>query len=283
MKIITWNTQWFKGLDDVVDVSRIVRDAREMADFDVLCLQEVASHYPSLTLDTDADQPACLQSLLPGFQVFFGAAIDELSPCGNVRQRFGNLIATRLPALQLQHIPLPYPNPLSETPGLSMPRMVSACTVKAPWGPVRVMTTHLEYYSQAIRHEQARALRALHGQFNELAMRPPRSEAQGPYQAKPHTTDAILCGDFNFESDSPEYASMIGAGAHPLIHAWDCLHPGKAYPATFRLYDRTYGPEPVACDFFFVSESLSHRVSRLAVNQDTKVSDHQPVLLELID
>jgi endonuclease/exonuclease/phosphatase family metal-dependent hydrolase len=145
------------------------------------------------------------------------------------------------------------------------------------------MTTHLEYYSQAIRHEQARALRALHGQYNELAMRPPRSEAAGPYQLKPHTSDAILCGDFNFESDSPEYASVVGAGAHPLIQAWECLHPGKTYPATFRLYDRTYGPEPVACDFFFVSESLSRRVSRVAVNQDTKVSDHQPVLLELKD
>ena len=164
-----------------------------------------------------------------------------------------------------------------------MPRMVTVCTVKAPWGPVRIMTTHLEYYSQAIRHEQARALRALHRQFNELALRPPRAELQGPYQAKPYTTDAILCGDFNFESDSPEYASTVEPGSHPWIHTWDCLHPGKSYPATFRLYDRTYGPEPVACDFFFVSESLSHRVTRVAVNQDTKVSDHQPVLLELSD
>ncbi len=281
MKVITWNTQWFKGLDDVVDVSRIVRDAREMADFDVLCLQEVADHYPSLTQGTDLDQPAKLQSLLPGFQVFYGAAIDELSSCGTYRQRFGNLIATRLPALQVQHVPLPYPSPADEVPGLSMPRMVSVCTVKAPWGPVRVMTTHLEYYSQKIRHEQTRALHALHGQFSQLAVRPPRTEAQGPYQAKPHTLDALLCGDFNFEPDSPEYATMVASGSHALIQAWECLHPGKTYPATFRLYDRTYGPEPVACDFFFVSETLAKRVSRMAVNQDTKVSDHQPVLIEL--
>ena len=63
--------------------------------------------------------------------------------------------------------------------------------------------------------------------------------------------------------------------------AWNQLNGSAAHPSTFRLYDRTYGPEPVGCDFFFVSESLKHRVQRFAVNQETKVSDHQPVLLEL--
>ena len=49
MKLITWNVQWFCGLDDVVSVERVVDEARAMADFDVLCLQEVAIDYPRLT------------------------------------------------------------------------------------------------------------------------------------------------------------------------------------------------------------------------------------------
>ena len=48
MKLITWNVQWFCGLDVVVSVERVVGEARAMADFDVLCLQEVAVIYQQL-------------------------------------------------------------------------------------------------------------------------------------------------------------------------------------------------------------------------------------------
>ncbi|MEO6625677.1 MAG: endonuclease, partial [Burkholderiaceae bacterium] len=69
MRLITWNVQWFCGLDDVVSVERIVDEARGMADFDVLCLQEVADNYPGLTGDAGFDQVARLRALLPGFEV----------------------------------------------------------------------------------------------------------------------------------------------------------------------------------------------------------------------
>jgi len=286
MKIISWNTQWFKGLDEVVDIARIVRVAREMADFDAICLQEVAVNYPTLTGGTPADQPAALAQHLPGFQVFFAPAIDEFSPDGGMRQQFGNLIATRLPVRQVQQVALPYPNPAREAGEggalPSMQRVLAVCTVQAPWGPVRLMTTHLEYYSLPMRHAQAVALRDWHLQACDLALRPPKAEAGTPYQLKPHTLDALLCGDFNFERDSSEHGAVIAqAPANGLVDSWDVLHPEEPFPATFRIYDRTYGPEPVGCDFFFVSESLVPRVRRFAVNQATKASDHQPVLIEL--
>ena len=72
---------------------------------------------------------------------------------GRQRQRFGNLIATRLPVLQLQHHPLPYPADASVP---SMPRMCTVATVRDPaLGAVRVMTTHLEFYSKRQRMAQA--------------------------------------------------------------------------------------------------------------------------------
>jgi endonuclease/exonuclease/phosphatase family metal-dependent hydrolase len=46
MKLITWNVQWCRGCDGRVDPSRIVEHARALADFDVLCLQEVAHNFP---------------------------------------------------------------------------------------------------------------------------------------------------------------------------------------------------------------------------------------------
>ena len=48
MKLVTWNVQWFCGLDDVISMERVLREARAMADFDVLYLQEVADNYPLL-------------------------------------------------------------------------------------------------------------------------------------------------------------------------------------------------------------------------------------------
>ena len=282
MKILSYNVQWFKGLDGVVDIARVLAVAREMADFDALCMQEVSVHYSALTGASEPDQPALVKKLLPGFDVVFSPAIDELSPCGSKRQQFGNLIATRLPLRQIQHVPLPYPNPALQSPTPSMQRIALVCTVQAPWGPVRLITSHLEYYNQTMRHAQTRALRELHLQGCALAAQPPKTELGTPYQPKPHTTDTVICGDFNFEEDSPEHASMIETDALSSLHnSFQVLHRGGRYPATFRLYDRSYGPEPVGCDFFFVSDSLLPRVKRFAVNQLTQASDHQPVLLEL--
>ncbi len=285
MQLITWNTQWCCGLDGVVSPQRIVQQARALADFDVLCLQEIAVHYPALAGNAGHDQVALLRDLLPGYQVFFGAAVDEWGP-GGLRQRFGNLIATRLPMLQLQHYPLPYP---ADAGVSSMPRMCTVATVRDPaLGAVRVMTTHLEYYSRRQRMAQARALRALHGQACAQAAAPPEACNDGsPFQTKAHTPHAVLCGDFNFEPHEPEHAAICapdvaneGDEAAPGSRLWDSwrlLHGNAPQPPTFRLYDRTYGPEPISCDFVFVSDSLKGRVQRLVVDAATQASDHQPV------
>jgi endonuclease/exonuclease/phosphatase family metal-dependent hydrolase len=127
MKLITWNVQWCRGVDGTVDPARIVEHARSLADFDVLCLQEVAQGFDGLP-GTPGDQPAQLTALLPGFQCFFGAAVDEFQPDGR-RQRFGNLVATRLPVARVQHHALPWP---ADGGVPSMPRMCTVVTVLSP-------------------------------------------------------------------------------------------------------------------------------------------------------
>ncbi|RYX92068.1 MAG: endonuclease [Comamonadaceae bacterium] len=288
MKLVTWNTQWCCGNDGVVSPQRIVDGARAMADFDVLCLQEIAVNYPELEGNASHDQPALLRELLPGFQLFFGAAVDEWNPqmpqVG--RQQFGNLIATRLPVVHVQHHPLPYP-PDGGT--RSMPRMCTVVTLLDPQlGPVRVMTTHLEFYSKPQRIAQARGLRDLHLQYTGHALAQPEPSDDGsPFQSKVHTHQTILCGDFNLEAHEPEYAELTawpGAGLTDgaLHDAWRALHGGGVQqPPTFRLHDRRYGPVPIICDFVFVSESLKTHVKRMEIDGETQVSDHQPVLVEL--
>ena len=281
MKLVTWNVQWFCGLDDVISMERVLREARAMADFDVLCLQEVADNYSALTGNAGYDQAARLGDLLPGFEVSFGAAVDELGRSGQ-RQRFGNLVATRLPVAQVQHYPLPYP---ADGAVRSMPRICTSVTVVTPQGPIRIMTTHLEFYSTRQRMAQAQALLEIHAQACGQAANPPLDDETGaPFQNKLHTASAILCGDFNFEIANAEYALLQGAAAPDttrLSDAWTVLHGDAPHDPTFRLFDRRYGPVPITCDFMFVSEDLAPRVQRVEVNTQTRASDHQPVLLEL--
>jgi endonuclease/exonuclease/phosphatase family metal-dependent hydrolase len=274
MNLVTWNTQWCCGLDGVVSVERIVAGARAMADFDVLCLQEIASGYDAMP-GRPGDQPAQLQALLPDFQLFFGAAVDEFDRDGR-RQRFGNLIATRLPVARVQHHPLPWP----ADPGTSsMPRMCTVVTLSTPeLGPLRVMTTHLEYYSATQRKAQALALCTLHAEACEQAAAPPKPEYDGsPFQPKLHTQEAILCGDFNMAASDPAHAAI----RERLRDAWPLVHGDTPHAPTFRLFDDTYGPDPVTYDFVFVSGGLAPRVRRAEVDLATQASDHQPVLVEL--
>jgi endonuclease/exonuclease/phosphatase family metal-dependent hydrolase len=128
-------------------------------------------------------------ALLPGFEVCFGAAVDELADDGSGRQRFGNvMVATRLPVLQVQHHALPWP-PTTACPAcLGWP--VSA-TLRAPWGtPLRVTTTHLEYYSQPARLAQAQALLRCTPRPRRRRAPPLAEHPVGPFRAKPHTADA---------------------------------------------------------------------------------------------
>lgn len=280
MKLVTWNAQWCCGLDDVVSPERIVDGARAMGDFDVLCLQEIAQGFDEI-VGAPGDQPAQLQALLPGFQVFFGAAVDDFT-AGGKRQRFGNLIATRLPVAHVQHHALPWP---SDAGVRSMPRMCTVVTVRDPvLGAVRVMTTHLEYYSKVQRMAQARALRALHAEACAMADAPPLIDTadKSAFGAKLHTTQAILCGDFNLEPHEPEHAVIREPfGARRLHDAWQQVHGAAPHQPTFRLFDRRYGPEPVACDFVFVSDELAPRLRQFTVDGQTQASDHQPVFVEL--
>jgi endonuclease/exonuclease/phosphatase family metal-dependent hydrolase len=281
MNLVTWNTQWCCGLDGAVSPQRIVDGARALADFDVLCLQEIAQGYERMQ-GAPGDQPAQIAALLPGYQCFFGAAVDEFQRDGK-RQRFGNLIATRLPVARVLHQALPWP---ADRGVKSMPRMVTVVTVIDPAiGPLRVMTTHLEYYSASQRLAQAQALRALHDEHCAMAAAPPQESDDGsPFQTKVHTPHAVLCGDFNAVASDSAVGAITASpshAAHAFRDAWPLAHGKQPHAPTFRVFDRTYGPEPMACDFVFVSAGLAPRVRRVEVDLQTRASDHQPVALVL--
>lgn len=284
MKLITWNIQWARGIDLEVDPARIARSAREIADFDVLCLQEVAVNFPGLPGSRGEDQVAELTRALPGFSAHYGMATDVDDGKGG-RSQFGNLILTRLSVIQVFRHLLPWP---ADPVVRSMQRSAVEVVVQARWGPVRVTTTHLEYYSSVQRMEQVGALRSLHQEACGHASSPRiRDDTSQPFQALPRPASAILTGDFNFKPESPEYRRITApfdtAAAPALIDAWTLAHPGIAHVPSAGVHEDSWAKPPYCCDFIFVTADLATGVREVKIDAQTQASDHQPVLIEIAD
>ncbi|HXS53327.1 MAG TPA: endonuclease/exonuclease/phosphatase family protein [Usitatibacter sp.] len=284
MKLVTWNIQWGRGNDGRVDLARIVATARELADFDVLCVQEVADNFPApgLPANDDRDQFAELAKLLPDYTRVQGCGVDLRGEDGR-RRRFGNAIFSRYAVLSVRRHALPWP----ADPGVdTMPRVAVEATVEAPMGATRITTTHLEYYSDVQRQAQARKLRELHEEACGRAMHPPPAGREGgPFEPTPQTTLAILCGDFNFPPENRAYEEIQKPLAEGPRYrdAWPILNGRHPHAPTFCVHQHKYSRTPYCCDFVFVSEPLAGQVRALRVDSATQASDHQPVFVEIDD
>ncbi|SPA37440.1 conserved hypothetical protein; Endonuclease/Exonuclease/phosphatase family [Cupriavidus taiwanensis] len=282
MELISWNIQWGRGADGRVDLARQVQTLRAMADADVLCLQEVTRGFGELRGEPGADQVSELTALLPGYHLLYAPAVERRGRSGALKQ-FGNLIATRLPVREVFRHALPWP---ADPEVASMPRVALEATVEAGSERVRVICTHLEYYSATQRTAQAEALRHWHAEACAHARRPGRSEQwPGPFTPEPRPAEAILCGDFNSKPDDIAYRRMLEPfddGTPAWRDAWLHAHPGQPHAPTCALHDKEQWPEPpFACDFMLVTEPLAARIRGCEVNADTDASDHQPILLSL--
>jgi endonuclease/exonuclease/phosphatase family metal-dependent hydrolase len=283
MQLVTWNIQWARGVDGVVDPGRIIRVCRELGDPDVLCFQEVGRNFPGLAGNEGRDAFAALAAELPGWTAVEGIAVDALGE-GASRRQFGNLILTRRPVLLAFRHPLPWP----PDPGVpTMQRVALEVVIAGARGPLRVTTTHLEYYSGRQRAAQVERLRELQAEAAAHADDPAfPAKAGGPFEARPRPRSGILTADFNLKPEDPLYARLQApiAGGPAYRDAWRIRHGDTPHAPTLGLYDKAQWPdEPFACDFIFVTEDLAPRVEDVVVEGATQASDHQPVLLKLAD
>ncbi|WP_089175174.1 endonuclease/exonuclease/phosphatase family protein [Bosea sp. AS-1] len=276
MKLITWNIQWARGVDDKVDPHRIIRHAKQMADFDVLCLQEVAANFPDLDGNDRTDQFALFSELLPGFTAIEAIGVDVPDGTGG-RKRFGNLVLTRLPVAQaLRHV-LPWEAAATR----NMPRVLVEAMVETPFGPLRVMTTHLEYSSPVLRAAQIEGIRQIQ---RMAAARQSTPRAPGPhtYAPTPNAASAILTGDFNMRPDDAGMAQLLApfeGDVPPLVDLWPVLKGAEPHPPSAFICDQTYGP-PGCLDYVLATPDLAARARSIIYDIETRASDHQPILVE---
>jgi endonuclease/exonuclease/phosphatase family metal-dependent hydrolase len=264
MRLLCWNVQWCRGLDGVVDPARIASEARQF-DADVICLQEVASNFPDLPGSRGEDQPHALMHALPEYEGCLVSGVDLPAP-NRRRSRFGNAVLSRLKVGRVLRHSLPWP--AADVP--TMPRSAVEAVVQASFGPVRIITTHLEYYSGAHRAAQIERLRQIHDEGSE------RGEGNGPFRAMPWSRSAILCGDFNLPPHDPLHVRVNEF----LVDAWQALHPGKPHPHTFRVHEREAGESPYCCDYVFVTRDLAPRLRSIRIDGANRASDHQPVIVD---
>ena len=262
MRLVSWNVQWCRGLDGAVDPARIAAELRRF-DPDVICLQEVAANFPELPGSSGEDQPHALMHAMPEYEGCLVSGVDLPANNGR-RSRFGNLILSRYRVGRVLRHSLPWP-PVKEP---TMPRTAVEAVVEAPFGPLRVVTTHLEYYSGAQRAAQIERLGQVCSEGSE------RGIEDGAFRAMPWSKDVIVCGDFNMPPEDPLLHGF-------LVDAWRTLHPGRPHPHTFRVHQPETGESPYCCDYVFVTRDLARRLRSIRVDGDNRASDHQPVVVEL--
>jgi len=205
MRLLSWNIQWGRGADGRVDLARSAAAIRAAGEFDVICLQEVACKLAGLAGGAREDEVAFFAAAFPEHEPVFGAGLDVPDGEGG-RAYFGNLLLSRRPVGQVFRHLLPSP---ADPAYPAMQRVCVEAVVDAPWGPLRVMSTHLEYYSQRQRRAQVEALRALQAQAADLARLPPMGKDASPaFAARPRPASAVLCGDFNCEPGSDAYRAL---------------------------------------------------------------------------
>ncbi|NWG87118.1 MAG: endonuclease/exonuclease/phosphatase family protein [Hydrogenophilaceae bacterium] len=281
MRLLTWNIQWGRGMDGRVDLDRIATVVRSHGDFDVICLQEVAVNFVELPGSRGEDEVAELGRLFPGHALIHAAATD-LPAAGGGRRLFGNAILSRLPVLQVFRHLLPWP---AEAGVPSMQRVLLEAVIESDCGLLRVLTTHLEYYSANQRLAQVEAMRALHrAACGHARLVRPSEEGGGPFDALPRPAAAILCGDMNSGPDAPERARLLAPfeGGEPAFRdAWQIAHPGQPHRPTAGIHPVDWLDTPTCYDFVYVTEDLAGRLVSCEVDTETAASDHQPVWIEL--
>lgn len=295
MLLVTYNIQWGRGRDNVIDLARI---ARTIADADIIALQEVERHWRPET----GDQPEQFAALFPEHFWVFGAAVDIDGSSRradgrvvNIRRQYGNLILSRWPIVSVRSWAL------SKYPvhgHMNDQSILLETVIAAPGGAFRFYNTHLNYLAAEQRRQQVEEVLAV---IADAPRQGPVVVGDGleddtmaevggliPGQPRPDMpAPAILTGDFNMECSSAEYIRIVGGhdpnygrlfAADRLADALTVAGVPEGVGITFPEKD---GEAAQRIDHFFVTYDLVGGVRRGWIDADADGSDHQPVWLEL--
>lgn len=280
MRILSWNIQWGRGADGRADLHRTIERIRACGALDAICLQEVARNWPGLKGQArPIDGPAALAAAFPRHTMLWAPGLERGDGAGG-SWGFGNLMLLAGPVGQIWRRLLPAPPDPAER---SMQRVCLEAVLERPGAELRLMTTHLEYYSTLQRRAQVAALRSWQVEVIAEGAQARSPRADSLFGAPGRPTAAVLCGDLNFAPEAPEMAMLTAADDDPApwSDAWRVVHGNAAHDPTVGLHGAEWPDHRYCCDYFFVTPELESRLRGIEVLSDTPASDHQPVLLDL--
>jgi endonuclease/exonuclease/phosphatase family metal-dependent hydrolase len=286
MRVATYNIQWGKGRDGVVDLGRV---ARTVDAADVIALQEVERHWRDMP---HADQVARLAELFPDHHPAFCAAVDFFNPAvPALRRQYGLMVLSRWPILSVRSFPLPRATVLGQ---VSDPSILMECVIGHPVRPFRVYVTHLNWVSARARLRQSEAiLRIVADAFAEGPPITGPGAPDGDFGADwlmlsrdelpPMPAPALLLGDFNMMPDEAGYAALCGPVSpwHGRL-AEDGLFTDVltrvGLPETEGITFPSDGSAPgLRIDHILCTPALALRVREGWIDAEADASDHQPV------
>jgi endonuclease/exonuclease/phosphatase family metal-dependent hydrolase len=286
MRLVSYNIQFGLGKDGRFDLGRI---AAEVRGGDVIALQEVDRHWQRSGC---VDSPALLASQLPEHHWVYGANLDmdasyrdAAGRLVNRRRQFGTMILSRLPIVSSRNHLLPKYGTLTQHS--IQQGLLEAVIVTERTGPVRIYSLHLSHLSPFTREPQIEALLAVHARAPSeggawCGGHPDPDAGWTEGEMPPMPAAAILLGDFNFESHTPEYDRIVGPptsrygrlnGLTGFVDAWVAAGHREDEGATLGSDKRI--------DYCFVSAELADVVRSARVDAAAIGSDHQPLWVEI--
>jgi endonuclease/exonuclease/phosphatase family metal-dependent hydrolase len=286
MKVVTYNIQWGKGRDGLVDLERV---ARTVAGADIVALQEVERYWRDMP---HADQVARLTELFPDHHSAFCTAVDFHNPDAPAQRRqYGLMALSRWPILAIRSFPLPRVAVLGQ---VSDPSILMECIIGHPETPFRLYITHLNWVSARARLLQAEAIVGIVAEA--LVEGPaiagpgaPDSEFEADWMMIPRKdlppmpAPAILLGDFNMQPDEPGYVALCGPvspwyGRLVENGLFSDVLSRTGMPETEGITFPSDGTTPgLRIDHILCTPDLAPSVRDGWIDALAEASDHQPV------
>jgi endonuclease/exonuclease/phosphatase family metal-dependent hydrolase len=260
VRVLVWNVHAGADADGVPNLERVAARIRaERAD--VVLLQELDR---GATRSGGVDQPATL-ARLTGLEVAFGKSLDFQG--GD----YGIGVLARWPIEASQVVPLPVDPPQARSGGLTTPRVALVVRLRAPFGRLVVVNSHIDAQrDDRWRRQEATQLAAL---VDSLVR---QEGARG--------ATVLLGGDMNSEPASAAQALLRGDGGADARDARGAPGRRDAWTACGGAPDdssaRTYPAKaPVKrIDYLYLTGRASCRAARVL---DDQASDHRALLVEV--
>lgn len=283
MKVISYNIQFGRGLDGVVD---LVRTCEAVRGADIICLQEVEQFWQR---SGNADQPAEIAGLLPTYHCVYGSSFDVdaslRSAHGaviNRRRRHGNLVLSRWPILSSRCFNLPKTDYAKR---FNMQMGFVECVIATEPEPMRVYNYHAGYLDADERIEQV-------SYFASVFARSP--EEGGAWSGKldidrddwsnrrafpPMPRSAVVCGDFNAAPDTAEYRLLLESTG--LLDCWSLTDVDHRCSSTLRKEISEDIRVAGKVDHILLTPNLAGGLREAGIDQVADGSDHRPVWIGL--